>query len=746
MQINKINIRGKSYIILSVFILGFSSIITQLIAIREFHSVFSGNELIFGLLLSSWMALTALGALSGRFIAGSRLFPPFVVIMQLLLSILPAASIFLIRYLRFLIFPVGVALNLIEILLFALCILLPYCLIAGMMFTFYCKIISGKENKIGNTYFFESMGSVAGGALFSFVLIFFLNTYETLAIIFVVNLISALVLTIYFDSNFNKAHEVTFEYQSGKYSGRFIRYAKYIIPLLLPVLIIPFLINCDLQTKQLLYKNQKMLENVDTPYGNLVVTQTSEQLNFFEDGNLLFSTGNPIDNEEAVHYAMVQCSNPKSVLLVSGGVSGLANEILKYKLKKLDYVEINPYIIKLGKKYTHNIDDRRINAVAMDARIFVSLTNKKYDAVIINLPEPGTAQLNRYYSYEFFRELKSKLTPASVISLSLPSTENYVSKEASELNSSIYMTLKKVFRNIIIIPGGKNYLIASDMPLTYDIGKRIEDCGIENLYVNKYYYDEASIVQRAETIINSMNHSAKINYDFYPVSYYQQIKYWLSYFTINNYILFGILIVIFLLIAVRLRPIGVGLFAGGFTAIGSEIVILVAFQIVYGYVYYMYSVIITAFMLGMAIGAYIINRKTSFIKINFFLLIQFAIAVYAIVLPFLILSLNEGAMNQILTVSIFLILILSISVLTGMQFAIAAKIDKTGLILGKKTKTGVSILASETYSADLFGSAFGALLVSGLFIPLSGIVNTCLIMGMINCAALLIIFVWNKIE
>ena len=743
MQINKIFVRGKSYIFFSVIILGFSSLLTQLVIIREFYSVFDGNELIFGLLLSSWMSITATGALIIKFILKKNINPFVAVVFQILLSILPALCVYLIRYTRFTIFPAGAGLNPIDIFIFAFAVSLPYCLISGMMFAVYSQLFSFNENKTGNVYFYETLGSIVGGALFSFVLIFVLNTFEILAVIYGFNLISVLLLAFYFTSDIYSLEAGRSDNSVGNKHKIFSLIIKYLIPAFSVLIIIPFLFNIDLQTKQYLYKNQSLLENMDTPYGNLVITRTSEQLNFFSDGILMFSTGNPMASEEAVHYAMIQCRNPKYVLLLSGGISGTANEILKYAPYKIDYVELNPFLIELGNKYIKNINHAGINAVAEDGRIFVRNTNENYDAAIINLPEPSTAQFNRYYSCEFFRELKLRMTKGSVISLSLPSTENYVSKEAAELNSSIYVTLKKVFKNVIIIPGGKNYFIASDMTLTYDIGKRTDEMGIENIYVNKYYYDEPSMVQRAENILSSLNYKAQINHDFFPVSYYQQINYKLSYFGINNYILIIITAILLLVILLRMKPLGWGLFAGGFTAIGSEIVVLFAFQVIFGYVYYMYSVIITAFMLGLAIGAFVINSYSGSTKINFFLKIQILITIYSIVLPSILMSINYG-LNKIFTVGIILILILIISLLTGIQFATALKIDQKGFILSRGANQGIIAIASETYSADLFGSAFGALLVSGFLIPITGISNTCFIMGGINMAALIVIFIRNK--
>src|SRR4030043_1511162 len=52
--------------LIPAFSLGFTALITQIILLREFLTVFYGNELVIGIVLSNWMILTALGAGLGR--------------------------------------------------------------------------------------------------------------------------------------------------------------------------------------------------------------------------------------------------------------------------------------------------------------------------------------------------------------------------------------------------------------------------------------------------------------------------------------------------------------------------------------------------------------------------------------------------------------------------------------------------------------------------------------------------------
>ena len=55
------NIRGK-VIIASLLVMGFSGIVAQILCLREFLVIFSGNELSIGIILANWLILEAFGA------------------------------------------------------------------------------------------------------------------------------------------------------------------------------------------------------------------------------------------------------------------------------------------------------------------------------------------------------------------------------------------------------------------------------------------------------------------------------------------------------------------------------------------------------------------------------------------------------------------------------------------------------------------------------------------------------------
>lgn len=708
-----VNIRIPQLI--PAFGLGITTIMTQITLLREFMNVFYGNELVIGIILTNWMVLTALGAGIGKnTVRLLKNHPVFQVSALILLSVVALVMVVLLNILKNIIFQPGSLVGIYEILLTSFVLLLPFCLLSGFLFTYLSVSFSAyyKRNMIHRIYAVESIGSICGGLILSFILVYFLKALQILGILLMLNLLFIFV-----------SREIRNSFRM-----------KWILCLIGALLIASiFTFNIDKQVKKALYPNQEIIYLKDTPYGNLTVTKSAEQLNFFENASLLFTTGDPVSNEEDVHYAMLQHPEPKNILLISGGITGIIDEILKYDVENIDYVEINPWIIKVGRKWTKTLDDERVNVIVKDPRIYLKSLKKRYDVILMQVPEPNTAQVNRYYTLEYFKLIKTRLNEHGLISLSLPSTINYVSVEANELNSIVFQTLHEVFSNILFIPGNKNYLLASDTVLNIDIPALVEKKGIQNVYVNQYYLESWSISERSNYIMEQLNQQAPVNKDFKPVCYFQHLKYWMSQFNINYWFPLGLIFLVFLISVIRLRPVQLGIFAAGFAGSSIELLLILAFQVLYGYVYHYTGIIITVFMGGLALGT-LYREKFMKTSIHSFMLIQLTIIIYSLILPFIFLIFNKTALPGIMIHFVFAILTLIISVATGMQFSLGSTILKEKL----------SVRAASLYSSDLLGSAFGALLLSVLMIPLLGIIFSSLIIAALNLISAGITFVSRK--
>jgi spermidine synthase len=705
----------QSNIKLSVVVLGFSSIFIQVILLREFLSVFWGNELVMGIVLTNWMLLTGFGAYLGKFFPKIKYRNRLLLCLQVVFAVLPVITVLSLYYWRMVFFTYGSMPGLVPILCSSFVLQFPVCLVNGFLFTACNSLLSESSGKnyAGNIYALEALGSVIGGIILNFILLRTFGSFAILKLLMVINFVTFILVL------FSVADRIVTILVSG-----------------MVTIIVILVLAEDFQglSRKTQFRDQKVIYDRSTPYGTVVVTENAGQRNYFENGLPLFSSGNDILNEEEVHFSMSQRPHSKNILLISGGISGTLKEIKKYNPLRIDYVELNPALIETGRKYSASFDDPLIHVYNKDGRRFLNETNETYEIVIINLPAPSTIQINRYYTREFFTKIQEKLSLDGVISLSLPSTEDYVSATAANLNSSLFYTLNSVFKNVLILPGQKNYFLASDSSLTTGIAGMIALLGIQTKYVNRYYLDDELLKDRSNFILHHLAKSNGLNEDFRPLTYFNQINYWTSYFKINWLILAGIFLVLLILVFLSLNRISFGLFTGGFTASSLEILILIAFQVIYGYVFSMAGIIIMIFMAGLATGAFIWKRVYPRWSSKSYLHIQLTIGLFSMCFPFIILFLHDAVLPGWFIHSIFYLLTLFISFFIGVEYSLASVMREQP----------VATIAAKNYSADLFGSAMGAILTTIILFPLLGLIWTCIFLAFLNGLSTLIFYLTDK--
>jgi len=434
---------------------------------------------------------------------------------------------------------------------------------------------------------------------------------------------------------------------------------------------------------------------------------------------------------------MAQRPDARKVLLVGGGIAGTAREILKYNVSRVDYVELDPIILEFGRNFLpENLADHRIQIINTDGRLFIRQTGEKYDAVIVDVPEPSTAQLNRFFTVEFLAEVKRALSPGGVVSFALGHYENYVSPELARMLASAYQSLKQSFPNVLVIPGGRVFFLASAGPLFNDIASRIEQQGIKTKLMNRHYLDAMLTADRLSDVQRAIAQPAALNTDFSPVLYFYHLRHWMSQFQVGFGVLQALLLVLLGVYLVRLRGAAVVLFASGFAGTALEIVLLLAFQVLCGSVYHQVGIIVTIFMAGLALGATIANGSLndrdatrpdigcrSASRVLAFL--SFAVTGYALLLPLVLPLLNragDAAASLFFIKAAITLLTLALAMLVGMQFPPANRLEFDGTVAG----------ASRLYTADFVGAFLGALLVSTLLIPLIGVAGVCLLTAALN--------------
>jgi len=680
----------------AITVLGISHVITQITVIREFINVFAGNEIVLGVLFSLWLLLTGFGAWLGRFIRSSVVQMALFRASLFLVAFLPIAHIVLIRFLRDYLFIRGELPGIGPLIIWATVLLLPYCIITGGLLTLACSVLPSygtKRTSIGRVYFFDNIGDILGGILFTFILVHYFNNLTMLYFPAFLCLLGFLLV------------------DSREYGRRFFKSLPGILGVISVMGIIIF-VPLEEITLKWLYPGQTIVDHLESPYGRVVVTSDHDQTSFFENGEHLFSTPNIFANEELVHYALPQLSEVQSVLLVSGGMSGIIDEIRKYKVSHIDYVEIDPSIITAGTRHLNIHFPPVVHVHLEDGRKYIQNTSRKYDAVILDLPDPSSLQLNRFYTLEFFKTVKYVLSPGGIVCFGVKGAENYISDDQARFLSTLNNTLKSIFHHVLIMPGERNIFIASDNPLSSDIASLIASRNIETTYVNENYLAGRVTAERLSFVKGSLIDDTPANHDFRPAAYFYSMRIWLGMFQEHFKIPLIVASLFFVIYFASTGIVNKTLFSTGFTASSMEVIILLSYQIIHGSIYTGIGLIIAAFMFGLAIGSFSTNQLT-FVNKNTLLTIELAIIIYLLIFM-LIIYMGKSMLGTVA----FAIMATSIGALTGAEFPVAGR-----LVFSSPWKT-----AGSLYAADLLGGSLGAFVVSLFLIPAVGIYNTCVLL------------------
>lgn len=727
----------KRAIVFSLIILGISSIVGQLLIIRELIISFYGNEFFIGWIFLSWLFWVGIGSLFlNKFFNKNIL--KILISCHILVALFIPLQIFLARLSSTLINgPTGQIPNLIPALLYSFLIIAPLCLILGLQFIIISRFWKSFSEKInlnqilGKSYVLETLGFIIGGLGFSHLLIF-LNEFQSISILAWLNLLIA------------------------GYILFLIKKPYLILKSLIIILIIAFIgisifsnyINN--QTNNFRFPNQELVESKNSIYGNIAVTKLKEQYNFYESGLLLGPDKEEIFNEYLAHFSLLYHNNPKKVLLIGNGFNGILNEILKHQPEQIYYLELDPDLIKTIDKY---IDLEEAEIINQDARYFLKNTSERFDVIIINLPNPSTALINRFYTEDFIKETKSHLASDGILLTYLYSSPDYFGPEIENLDASLFKSLKNLFTSVLILPEYNHLFIASENELNYDpeiLIERLNQRNIETNFVNKAYIKYRLTNDRIQQILSvlNQNQTAKINQDQLPISYYYNFVHWTSTFYPNLAKFFlsltkikFIWIIIFTILGLlvflsrrfrkkqNLLPIIMAV--AGFTLMASELIIIFGFQIFYGYLYYKLALIITILMTGMALGSWLGVKKINQAKIKTLIQIHGLIIIFSLILllGFYLLFKISPKPSFIIEI-IFLLGAGLIGGLVGFEFPIINK------LYFKNTPKKAGVI----YGADLIGSCLSAFVVSVFLVPIFGIYQTLIFLVILNFMIIMPLF------
>lgn len=613
---------------------GFSAVIAQIVLMRELVQVFNGNEIALGILLATWLLWTAFGSAFASVLQFARKRPRIAVAaLECLLAASLPATIWALRNAKAFFQTVpGELVGPVPMLLTSLVCLSVFCAASGALFVAAARLIAAEialsaRAASSAAYLLEAAGSALGGILSSIVLVRFLQSFQIAAIVALLNLslAAALLLRI-------KRSQVAFLAAATALAA---------IPLLLSIA--P---RCDSAAQARLWRSFHVVAERNSIYGNLIVTETgdnrsSQIRSLYENASILANAPDPAAAEEAVDYALLEHAAPQRVLLIGGGVNGSVAEALKHPtVESLDYVELDPALIGLAQQYFPAQtavfrSDPRVHLHFLDGRSFLSETRESFDVIIVDVPDPETAQLNRFYTVEFFRLARAHLESGGLLAVQLRSSEETINPDLAEFLRSIRRTLGEAFPYQAAIPGETIHFFAANQRnvLTEDpqlLITRLHRRNLNTQYVSQYFIPYRMMPDRMEQVEAELAPlpSTPVNRDFAPIAYAFDVVLWseqfksgyTAWFRAAEHLTFArvgsalaiALTIVVAVIASRARraraAAGFSVAATGFTLMALQIFLLLGFQAVFGYVYTELAILIGLFMAGIALGSWLAMR------------------------------------------------------------------------------------------------------------------------------------------
>jgi spermidine synthase len=747
---------------LAVALAGVGSAAAQVVVIRELLVASAGNELSIAAVLSAWLLWSAVGSwLGGKASARSRRSPVFHIGSLAILEVFVlAAALGLARGglhgLRELsggaliqwrlVPPAGGTLSLPQLLLLTTLVTAPAGLLLGWQFAAGCALIqhSGAPGKRGPTsaYIADSLGHLAGGAALSLAVLTRVPAVWTLLCACTLVLAGAWLL-----------RPVAWRLLLGTATLALVAVGA------------PRLHHWTLALR---WAPHQPVASLDGPIGNVTVLGgEGGELSLFANGSLAFETGSALAGEQWVHLPLLAHPNPRRVLLIGGGPRAV-REVLRHSPDRVVYFELDPTIIRAVRRYTppdfsRVLDDPRVQVSLGDARLHLPAMQhrgERFDVVLVALGDPTTAQLNRYYTLRWFRQVRRVLAPDGLVGFQLMSSGDYLSGALRQYNACVLQTARRAGLQVSVFPGvhmtmvgvlQPNALSLFDDPMALDERMRSRGLGPATLLAS--FFDALDPVRRDDRLRElEQTTDVRLNDDFTPACYYYAQVLWASWWPGATgtvlaraqhlrvwHVLALIALVTVLLGALsRAGPRASrvvaphALLVAGAGGMTLEVVLLIGLQSLYGYVYGIVGYAVGVLMAGLAVGAWLAQRRPSarphlaLAATQAGLVLAAGLSAAGLVLLRFVSPLLTSA--GVLPVAVVSLLMGVTGVAVGAAFPRALALTAAEDVRG----------ATALYATDLVGACGGALLSGLILVPLLGLIATCAAVAILAASSALL--------
>jgi spermidine synthase len=747
------------------FALGAHSLVAQSILFRELLLLVRGSELVFGVFFGAWLFWIGVGAAIGGRVATPLVAPGRSLRRLTWVGVAaPMAAVLLVRSGQTLLgVPVGVMVSFSASAALVLVVLAPFGLLVGATFPLGCCLVRQRSSRgIGHLYMVEALGAVVGGVLFSLVLV---GRVHHLPILFVGALVVAALVGWVPDTAQSKSWpdpESDHAWKPPVYSG------------IIVVVLLPFLVwvghwdelarRAQLRT---IAAADEIAATFDTPYEQVALTRLAEQYTLYGDGQLQATFPDEYETPAEAYALVAQKPDAERVLILGNATTGLAQALVR----ALDERPGGPYarvfvvapdrrVVEAIRPFLSDPDrrllDERVQIIIDDPRAYLQATSETFDLIYLDLPDPTTVYLNRFYTVESFQAARAALTARGVLAYRLTSASAYAGNDVVELAISVRLALARVFPHLMMSAGDNSYYFASAArdqlvasPEAVDARLR-ELPGADRFRLAIVLDYAAERVQQLEKLM-ALAPAVVANRDDQPTSYFFGTLLWERFSgdrasgvswlrraldrtrAAGHGLAAGVLLLLGGLWTVLGRrrgaqlhvDVALSVFVAGGSAMALNLVLLVHYQSACGALYERLALMSGLFMLGLAAGSALAAGLAPRVlrPALFFAGTLAALAVTSLVLASAlpILAASPGFARQLAYAAAFLLA----GAVLGTVFPAAAQVLLR--VPGALTAVDPTAPTGGLIDAmDHFGAMLGALAVGSLILPALGTTMTLL--------------------
>jgi predicted membrane-bound spermidine synthase len=774
-----------------MFCLGAFSTITQVVLMREMLVVFFGNELTIAAILASWLICVGTGAALARGVVdrlpAAALRWILAVLAIGLCGILPGQLV-AVRVLRGLL---GVAFGeyapLTSIVLGAVCVCAPACLATGFSFPVACAVLEhadpdrgGDPRGVSHVYTCEALGSMLAGLGVTFVL---LVRVSPLAVVLIGVAPAAL------------AAGLIAPWRGGRVLGSAVALCLVGIAVASPGWMEQIehgLVRLRWHSFGVLSSTDssgnegvRLLHSEDSRYQNLAVTELAGQYSLYGNGEVLFSFPDLHSDEHAMHFVMAQNPGAKRVLMLGANPLGEIEEVLKYGVERVVYVELDPDVVRVlsavqPDRMREALADPRLECMTADGVRYLLRCEETFDVVIVNAPAPTTAAANRFYTVEFFRCVARVLADDGFVFTSLDVSERLMD-DAATLGGSLFRTLNHVFETVLVTAeSGSRFLAGpSEAALTFDrqtLYTRSRSAGVATEFFRPEYFlgeDALTGEKRARVRQRFTEAGGALNRSVQPVTYFNNLVVWsrfsgsgatgllrrlrgLRATVVMAWIVgFGVFCLsvscgVWCWVQILAPPgqaragaegqwgasswgrgmVLLLLASTGACGMALEVLLIFVYQSLYGYVYGRIGLIVGLFMLGLVAGAPSgrwLAARGHRLTVCMLGSIEALLLAFACMVPGIM---RFASISGSLGEGVICLCVAVVGWAVGAEFPLA-----NGLL--RRAGASVGGAAAVADASDHLGAAVGALAVGVLLLPVLGIEETGLVLASVKASSLL---------